>query len=87
MTDWHNDPYAGFGAYSYYPAGGAHLDADAHLIANGVPARHLYFAGEAAAIDSNRTGTVSGAFRSGDAVARRILEAAGVRKESSLKER
>lgn len=78
-TDWQHDPLAGFGAYINFQvsepaAEGAEerrLDEDIEALREGVPERGLWLAGEHVA-PFVALGTVTGAWWSGEEVARRI---------------
>ena len=73
-TAWAADPWAGHGSYSNFPTGLAAGDADLAALRLGAPAACLWFAGEhTAPVDA--CGTTTGAYRSGEAVAARLLRA------------
>lgn len=80
-TNWQNDEFAGYGSYSNFQV--AHsgeqvlLDKDIEALRYGAPGRHVWFAGEHTA-PFVALGTVTGAYWSGEAVAKRILSAYGM---------
>ena len=84
-TDWQHDELAGNGSYTNFQVaptgeqGGEEvlLDQDIEVLRYGEPERHLWFAGEHTA-PFVALGTVTGAYWSGEMVARRILEAYGL---------
>ena len=77
-TAWHRDPYAGYGSYSCFltPEPGAEeempLDDAIKLLRRGLPERGLWLAGEHTA-PFVALGTVTGAWWSGERVAKRVL--------------
>ena len=86
-TDWHRDPLAGFGSYTCFLTpggeketadGGRSLDEDARLdedivvLRRGMPERGLWLAGEHTA-PFVALGTVTGAWWSGEKVAKRVV--------------
>ncbi|KAI4219930.1 MAG: hypothetical protein LQ349_008219, partial [Xanthoria aureola] len=82
-TDWQNDEFAGGGSYSNFQisdpevVGKVEFDKDIEALRKGVPERRLWFAGEHTA-PFIALGTVTGAWWSGEGVAKRILRAYGV---------
>lgn len=75
-TAWVNDEYAGHGSYTNFPVGLERGDEDVMELRRGVPDGGIWFAGEHTA-PFVALGTVTGAYWSGEAVARRILDAYG----------
>lgn len=77
-TNWQNDEFAGYGSYSNFQVSDSKeeilLDEIIETMRKGDPERGLWFAGEHTA-PFIALGTVTGAYWSGDAVARRILKA------------
>ncbi|KAL8824831.1 MAG: hypothetical protein Q9170_008024, partial [Blastenia crenularia] len=78
-TNWTNDEFSGWGSYSNFQVsdpkdGQVELDKDIEALRYGVPDRRLWFAGEHTS-PFVALGTVTGAWWSGEKVARRILEA------------
>lgn len=80
-TSWTTDVLAGNGSYSNFPVGLNEGDKDIEIMREGVPERHLWFAGEHTA-PFVALGTVTGAYWSGEKVADRIAENYG--KESAV---
>jgi hypothetical protein len=76
-TDWVLDPYAGNGSYCNFQTGLKEGDKDIETMREGLPYRHLYFAGEHTA-PFVALGTVTGAYWSGEGVAERIANAYGM---------
>ena len=82
-TDWQNDELAGFGSYTTFQAsdpvkdGEVQLDEDIETLREGCPERGIWFAGEHTA-PFVALGTVTGAYWSGEAVAKRVGEAYGL---------
>jgi Flavin containing amine oxidoreductase len=72
FTNWEKDEYAGNGSYTYQPVGGTELDADVECLRHGLPERGIWLAGEHTA-PFVALGTVTGAWWSGDAVAKRVM--------------
>ena len=89
-TNWQNDEFAGYGSYTNFqvaPAvedGGEEilLDKDIEILRHGAPERSIWFAGEHTA-PFVALGTVTGAYWSGEAVARRILETYSLQEDKS----
>ncbi|KAF2628537.1 amine oxidase [Macroventuria anomochaeta] len=73
-TAWVNDELAGFGAYANFQVGLERGDEDVEVMRRGVPERGLWLAGEHTA-PFVALGTVTGAWWSGDGVAKRICSA------------
>ena len=71
-TEWCNDEYAGWGCYSNFQVGMTDAANDVLAVREGMPDRHIYLAGEYTS-PFDGLGTVSGAYRSGDHVAQRIV--------------
>lgn len=78
-TAWTNDELAGYGSYSNFQIGLEAGDEDIETLRKGVEERHLWFAGEHTA-PFDALGTTTGAYLSGEGVARRVVERYGVRK-------
>ncbi len=76
-TSWITDDLAGNGSYSNFPVGLKQGDRDIETMREGVPKRNLWFAGEHTA-SFLTSGTVTGAYLSGQCVARRIAEKYGI---------
>lgn len=72
-TAWTNDELAGYGSYSNFQAGLQAGDQDIVVLRQGVGGRGLWFAGEHTA-PFDALGTTTGAYLSGERVARRIVE-------------
>ena len=83
VTNWQNDELAGFGSYTTFQAsdpardGEVQLDKDIEALREGCPERGIWFAGEHTA-RFVALGTVTGAYWSGEVVAKRIAEAYGL---------
>ena len=81
-TDWQNDEFAGFGSYTTFQAsdpardGEVQLDKDIEALREGCPERGVWFAGEHTA-PFVALGTVTGAYWSGEGVAKRVAEMYG----------
>ncbi|KAL8769634.1 MAG: hypothetical protein Q9209_004431 [Squamulea sp. 1 TL-2023] len=81
-TNWQNDEFAGWGSYTNFQIsdpekdGKVELDKDIEALREGAPERRLWFAGEHTA-PFVALGTVTGAWLSGEGVAKRILRAYG----------
>ncbi|OQD81285.1 hypothetical protein PENANT_c028G03640 [Penicillium antarcticum] len=79
-TQWQKDEYAGHGSYCNFQIGVAAADQDIECLRNGVgsgSARGLWFAGEHTA-PFVALGTTTGAYWSGERIAREICEARGL---------
>jgi len=76
-SNWRNDKFAGNGSYINFPVGLEKGDEDIVVIRNGMPERNIWLAGEHTA-PFLALGTVTGAYWSGDGVAKRLLETYGV---------
>ena len=80
-TNWQNDELAGYGSYSNFQVASSGeqvlLDSDIEALRYGAPERRVWFAGEHTA-PFVALGTVTGAYWSGEAVARRILRGYGM---------
>ena len=72
-TAWANDKYAGCGSYSNFQIGLEEADKDIECMREGLPERHVWFAGEHTAPFSG-LGTVTGAYLAGERVANRVIE-------------
>ena len=87
-TNWQNDEFAGYGSYTNAQVScgdeNVLLDKDIEALRYGAPDLHLWFAGEHTA-PFVALGTVTGAYCSGEAVARRILDAYGMTDEEDRK--
>ena len=83
VTNWQNDELAGFGSYTTFQAsdpakdGEVQLDKDIETLREGCPERGIWFAGEHTA-PFVALGTVTGAYWSGEAVAKRVAEVYGL---------
>jgi hypothetical protein len=75
-TEWLSDELAGFGSYTNFPVGLKEGDEDVKTIRQGIPKKGLWFAGEHTA-PFIALGTTTGAYWSGEGVAKRIVEAHG----------
>ena len=73
-TAWANDDLAGYGSYANFQVGLERGDEDVEVMRKGVPERGLWLAGEHTA-PFVALGTVTGAWWSGDGVAKRIVQA------------
>jgi hypothetical protein len=71
---WVLDPFAGHGSYSNFQTGLLAGDKDIELMREGLPDRNLWFAGEHTA-PFVALGTVTGAYWSGEGIAKRIVDA------------
>ncbi|KAL8830714.1 MAG: hypothetical protein Q9191_001276 [Dirinaria sp. TL-2023a] len=71
-TEWCNDEFAGNGSYSNFQVGMTDAAHDVEAIRDGMPDRHIYFAGEHTA-PFDGLGTVAGAYTSGEEIAKRII--------------
>ena len=82
-TNWQNDELAGFGSYTTFQAsdpakdGEVQLDRDIEALREGCPERGIWFAGEHTA-PFVALGTVTGAFWSGEDVARKVAGVYGL---------
>ncbi|MCJ1320910.1 hypothetical protein MMC15_006251 [Xylographa vitiligo] len=84
-TDWSHDKLAGYGSYTNFQISHptkegeqeVELDKDIEALRQGLPERAIWLAGEHTA-PFVALGTVTGAYWSGEAVARRIAEAYGM---------
>lgn len=76
-TTWVNDDLAGNGSYTTIRTGVQEADKDIEIMREGLPGRSVWFAGEHTA-PFVALGTVTGAYWSGEAVAKRIARAYGV---------
>ena len=79
-TSWQTDELAGNGSYTQIPVGTTQADKDVTIIREGLPDRRLWFAGEHTA-PFLALGTTTGAYFSGEAVARRIIRAYGIQEK------
>lgn len=79
-TDWLHDDLAGNGSYSNFQTGLTDGDGDVRAMREGVPDQGLWFAGEHTAAFA-ALGTSTGAYWSGEAVARRIAQKFGMKKD------
>lgn len=75
-TSWSTDALAGHGSYSNFQTGLTQADQDIECMRLGLPARHVWLAGEHTA-PFIASGTVAGAYWAGEAVAQRLVEAYG----------
>ncbi|KAK6598007.1 polyamine oxidase 4 [Botrytis cinerea] len=76
-TTWINDDLAGNGSYTNFQVGLREGDEDVKVLREGLPERRLWFAGEHTA-PFIALGTTTGAYWSGEAVGRRMVEAYGM---------
>ena len=80
-TNWQNDEFAGHGSYTNFQvsheAEQVLYDKDIETLRHGAPERHVWLAGEHTA-PFVALGTVTGAYWSGEAVAKRVLHAYGM---------
>jgi hypothetical protein len=76
-TAWANDELAGYGSYCNFQTGLEEGDKDVEALRKGVPERGLWVAGEHCA-PFVALGTVTGAWWSGEGVAKRMLRAYGL---------
>jgi hypothetical protein len=75
-TEWNSDELAGFGSYCNFQVGMTDADGDVQALRHGCPERRLWFAGEHAA-PFDELGTATGAYLSGEGVAKTIVQAFG----------
>jgi hypothetical protein len=75
-TNWLADELAGYGSYSNFQIGLQQGDKDIEVMREGLPDRGLWFAGEHTS-PFVALGTITGAYMSGEAVAKRIVEQYG----------
>lgn len=73
-TNWLHDELAGYGSYSNFQVGLAEGDEDIRIMRQGLPQQGLWLAGEHTAAFV-ALGTATGAYWSGEAVAKRISDA------------
>jgi hypothetical protein len=73
-TAWANDEFAGYGSYANFQVGLENGDEDIEVMRKGLPERGVWFAGEHTA-PFVALGTSTGAYWSGEGVARRIVKA------------
>jgi hypothetical protein len=73
-TNWASDELAGYGSYSNFQTGLERGDEDIEVMRKGMPERRVWLAGEHTA-PFVALGTVTGAWWSGEGVARRIAKA------------
>ena len=76
-TQWQNDKFAGHGSYTNFQVGLERGDRDIEVMREGLPDRGLWFAGEHTA-PFIALGTTTGAYWSGEGVARRICRLYGI---------
>lgn len=81
-TAWANDRFAGYGSYSNFQVGLEDADHHIEVMRHGMPDRHIWLAGEHTA-PFVALGTTTGAYWSGEAVAKRIASAYGMEKNDS----
>ncbi|MCJ1475071.1 hypothetical protein MMC13_003731 [Lambiella insularis] len=72
-TEWCKDELSGYGSYSNFQIGMTDAASDVECMRHGMPEHHIWLAGEHTA-PFDGLGTVSGAFFSGEAVAKRIAQ-------------
>ncbi|KAK4546913.1 hypothetical protein LTR36_001645 [Oleoguttula mirabilis] len=80
-TAWANDEFAGYGSYCNFQVGLENGDKDIEAMRHGMPERGIWFAGEHTA-PFVALGTSTGAYWSGEGVAKRILKAYGLEENS-----
>lgn len=80
-TAWLRDELAGHGSYSNFQVGLEKGDEDIKAMRQGLPEHGLWLAGEHTA-PFVALGTATGAYWSGEAVARRLAEAYGLSQEN-----
>lgn len=78
-TGWELDEFAGYGSYTNIPTGIECADDDVRALRKGVPERGVWIAGEHTS-PFVALGTVTGAWWSGEGVAKRIVEAYGLQR-------
>ena len=71
-TDWSSDEMAGYGSYSNFQVGLTAADVDIEVMREGMPDRRIWLAGEHTA-PFVASGTVAGAYWSGEVAAERIV--------------
>ena len=76
-TAWAGDRFAGFGSYSNFQIGLENAEQHIEVMRHGMPERHIWLAGEHTA-PFEALGTTTGAYLSGEAVAKRIASAYGL---------
>ncbi|KAK5135867.1 hypothetical protein LTR08_004516 [Meristemomyces frigidus] len=76
-TAWANDEFAGYGSYSNFQVGLEKGGEDVEVMRHGMPERGVWFAGEHTA-PFVALGTSTGAYWSGEGVAKRIVAAYGL---------
>ncbi|KAM7212205.1 protein flowering locus D [Rhypophila decipiens] len=72
-TEWCMDELSGYGSYCNFQVGIEEADKDVLAFRDGVPEKRLWFCGEHAA-PFEECGTVAGAYLSGEAVARKVVD-------------
>ncbi|CAK4030581.1 flavin containing amine oxidase like [Lecanosticta acicola] len=82
-TGWAVDTFAGYGSYANFQVGLQRGDEDVAVMREGLPERGVWLAGEHTA-PFVALGTSTGAYWSGEAVGRRIVEAYGLKGGSCL---
>ncbi|KAI9813413.1 MAG: hypothetical protein M1827_004088 [Pycnora praestabilis] len=85
-TAWCNDDLAGYGSYSNFQVGLEEGDVDIQTMRHGMPERRVWIAGEHTA-PFVALGTVTGAYWSGEGVARRIVDSYGLDRVGDREER
>lgn len=76
-TNWVADELAGYGSYTTHRIGVQEADKDIEVMREGLAQRNLWFAGEHTAPFA-ALGTITGAYESGEGVAKRIAQVYGV---------
>ncbi|KAK3681429.1 hypothetical protein B0T22DRAFT_473404 [Podospora appendiculata] len=79
-TDWLGDDLAGNGSYSNFQVGLEEGDEDIRTMREGAPEQGIWMAGEHTA-PFDALGTVAGAYRSGELVAKRVADVYGMVEE------
>ncbi|OBT64355.1 hypothetical protein VE03_05737 [Pseudogymnoascus sp. 23342-1-I1] len=72
-TDWQLDEMSGYGSYCNFQVGIKDAEEDVKVMRHGVPEQRLWLAGEHTA-PFEELGTAAGAYMSGEAVAKRIVD-------------
>ena len=72
-TEWQKDELSGYGSYCNFQVGAEDASGNIEAMRYGVPERRLWFCGEHTA-PFEESGTVVGAYLSGEAVAARIVK-------------
>ncbi|KAI9783789.1 MAG: hypothetical protein M1839_003125 [Geoglossum umbratile] len=84
ITDWQHDEFAGYGSYCSIQVGARDATRDVETLQIGLPERRLWFAGEHTA--PLHIGTATGAYLSGEEVAKKVFKACHGRGEKAAEE-